>query len=103
VRQRLDGLAQLATLCEKLRGVVHLDRYDLAGACVQLLGDVAVLSFNFLSQSGLREDRWNCTEVYRRDEAGAWRIIHTHWSKTGILAGPGSLRAFVPPPFARWS
>ncbi|MCE5308783.1 MAG: nuclear transport factor 2 family protein [Acidobacteriales bacterium] len=48
---------------------------------VQVMGDVAVLTFNYISkrQPSQRITRWNTTEVYRRTRDG-WRIIHTHWS-----------------------
>jgi len=54
---------------------------QMLNAKVQVAGDVAVLTFNYitnLEKSG-RVNRWNATEVYRRTKDG-WRIIHTHWS-----------------------
>jgi hypothetical protein len=42
---------------------------------------ITVLTFNYVSYAGETENRWNCTEVYRR--AGErWQIIQTHWSYT---------------------
>ncbi|MFA5264123.1 MAG: nuclear transport factor 2 family protein [Opitutaceae bacterium] len=41
---------------------------------VQIAGDVAVLTFNYISKIC-----WNTTEVYKRTPDG-WRIIHTHWA-----------------------
>jgi hypothetical protein len=46
-----------------------------------VVGDAAVLTFNYVSSGSEGEARWNCTEVYRRDSVG-WRIIQTHWSYT---------------------
>jgi len=56
---------------------------ELINPRVQVLGDVAVLTFNYVSrrQRSRRITRWNATEVYRRTGDG-WRIIHTHWSFT---------------------
>ncbi|HEY0594039.1 MAG TPA: nuclear transport factor 2 family protein [Thermoanaerobaculia bacterium] len=52
------------------------------GPRVQASGDVAVLTFNYVSRgSNEATTRWNCTEVYRLVN-GAWRIIQTHWSFT---------------------
>jgi ketosteroid isomerase-like protein len=49
---------------------------------VQVCGDAAVLTFNFSDWIGKQQHRWNCTEVYRRNAKGQWRIIQTHWSMT---------------------
>ncbi len=58
-----------------------MDRYKILNPLVQACGDMAVLTFHYVSYTGNEPDRWNCAEVYRRDE-GTWRIIQTHWSKT---------------------
>ncbi len=78
---RVDGFEALTQLYRTFWGQVHLDRFELLNPLVQARGDMAVLTFNYVSYSGEEADRWNCTEVYRRD-AGRWRIIQTHWSKT---------------------
>jgi len=44
-------------------------------------GDMGVLTFNFVSYSKGRTERWNTTEVYRRKN-GQWKIVHTHWAPT---------------------
>jgi hypothetical protein len=79
--RRVDGIAALMALYESLRGQAHIDRYELINPNVQLGGDLAVLTFNYVSRAGEKETRWNCTEVYRC-AAGQWRIIQTHWSLT---------------------
>jgi ketosteroid isomerase-like protein len=83
VPRRLDGLAALRAHYEPLRGRIHADRFELLDPRVQHAGDLAVLTFNFVSYGGNEDaQRWNCTEVYRR-RAASWRIIQTHWSFTG--------------------
>ena len=81
LERRLDGLEALTALYESVRGKIHLDRYELLNPKVQLCGDAAVLTYNFVSYAQGKSHRWNCTEVYRRT-AGTWRIIQTHWSIT---------------------
>ncbi len=78
---RLDGLDQLSQYYESIRGKIHIDRYELLNPKVQLCGNVAVLTFNYVSHSGDSVSRWNCTEVYRNTN-GRWEIIQTHWSFT---------------------
>ncbi len=80
--KRVDGLPALAALYNSFRGKVHFDRYELINPNVQISGDLAVMSFNFISYTGKQPLRWNCTEAYRREPDGQWRIIQTHWSYT---------------------
>jgi ketosteroid isomerase-like protein len=79
--QRLDGLNTLRKYYAELRGKIHIDSYEIVDPIVQVDGDVAILTFCFVSRGGGDEMRWNTTEVYRRGDDG-WRIIHTHWSFT---------------------
>ena len=78
---RLDGIAALTALYEKLRGQIHVDRYEMIHPKVQLCGEAAVLTYNFAGYAKGKVYRWNCSEVYRRTPDG-WRIIQTHWSLT---------------------
>lgn len=80
--RRIDGLAQLTQHYEGVRGKIQISRYDLLNPKVHVIGDAAVLTFNYVSYGGNENEfRWNCTEVYRRDPVG-WRIVQTHWSFT---------------------
>jgi len=78
---RVEGLPALTELYNAYWGKVHIDRYELLNPLVQIVGDAAVLTFNYGSYSGERLTRWNCTEVYRRT-GRRWLIIQTHWSYT---------------------
>ena len=84
VEKRLDGFGQLRQWYEGLRGQIRIDRYELLNPRVHCMESSAVLTFNFVSWTDGKEDRWNCTEVYRHS-GEEWRIIQTHWSRT--LAG----------------
>lgn len=77
--RRLDGLPALRSLYDEIRGKVHIDRFEIKEPRVQIAGDIAVLTFRFLSHGSEGSMHWNTTEVYRQTEAG-WRIIHTHWA-----------------------
>ena len=82
IAKRIDGLAALRDYYEPLRGKIHAERFDLLNPHVQHVGELAVLTFNFVSYGGSENAlRWNCTEVYRLREA-EWKIIQTHWSFT---------------------
>lgn len=79
--RQVDGLKALTQLYKSFWGQVHLDRFELLNPLVQVCGDVAVLTFNYVSYAEQGETRWNCTGVYRRDK-DRWQIIQTHWSYT---------------------
>ena len=79
--RRVDGIEALTALYREIWGKVQLDRYELLNPLVQVIGNAAVLTFNYVSYQGEEASRWNCTEVYRRDGEG-WQIIQTHWSYT---------------------
>ena len=82
LERRIDGREALGRYYEALRGKVSISRYDLINPRVQLVGDAAVLTFNYVSYGGTEDAHcWNCTEVYRRS-GDRWEIIQTHWSYT---------------------
>jgi hypothetical protein len=79
--KRIDGLEALTELYKELWGKVQLDRFELLNPLVKIVGDAAVLTFNYVSYAGEAKYRWNCTEVYKRNGV-RWQIIQTHWSYT---------------------
>ncbi len=78
--KRLDGIGQVRALYESLRGTVRVDRYEMLRPHVEVSADMAVLTYNLHSYCGEDIFRWNCTEVFQPDAAGAWKIVHNHWS-----------------------
>ncbi len=61
--RRMDGRAALEQYYEGLRGHVHIDRDQIISPNMQVIGNAAVLTFNCISWSGEKRNRWNCTEV----------------------------------------
>ncbi len=82
LERRIDGLDALTRYYEGLRGKIFFERFELLNPLVQLVGEAAVLTFNYVSYSAAGDESpWNCTEVYRRT-LDSWEIIQTHWSYT---------------------
>ena len=77
---RLDGLESLRKYYEPIRGQVQGSLYEMINPKVQSTKDIAVLTFNLMAYSGDKLTRWNCTEVYRLEQDGTWKIFQTHWS-----------------------
>jgi len=78
--RRIDGLSALRAHYGPLRGSISAANFELINPRVQVIGEAAVLTFNFESSNGTEAPaRWNCTEVYRCTD-GRWQIIQTHWS-----------------------
>ncbi len=78
--RRINGLDKMRTFYEGLRGQASVDKYEMIDPKVQVAGETAVLTYNLVSYSGEAVYKWNCTEIYRRDSNGQWKIIHNHWS-----------------------
>ena len=78
---RLDGLADLTSLYESIRGKIQIDRDEIVNPRVQVIGDAAVLTIQYVSHGSEGTMRWNCTEVYQRF-GNNWKIVHSHWSFT---------------------
>jgi len=84
LNHRLDGMQAYSELLAQLEGRIYYDGSEYTGAKVQVLGDTAVLTFNYVSKTNADGGRvtrgapWNTTEVYSRID-GEWRIVHTHW------------------------
>jgi ketosteroid isomerase-like protein len=85
LEMRVNGLPALTQLYDTIRGQVRFDRFELLNPQVQASGDIAVLTFNYVSYTSNQASRWNCTEVYRRESEGRWWIIQTHWSYTNVF------------------
>jgi ketosteroid isomerase-like protein len=85
IGKRIDGRAALEEYYRAIWGKVFFDRFELLDPCVQVEGDLAVLTFNYVSYRAGVPDRWNCTEVFRRDGQGTWSIVQTHWSYTEVF------------------
>ena len=82
LERRIDGHEALAHYYEPIQGEILYERFELLNPKVQVIGDAAVLTFNYISYNASgQQSPWNCTEVYRWTD-GKWMIVETHWSYT---------------------
>lgn len=82
LERRLNGIDELTKLYMPLKGHVNAEQFEMIDPVVQSTDKMAVLTFNFRSQLGGKVEKWNCTEVYRLEADGKWKIVQTHWSLT---------------------
>ena len=79
VKQRLDGIDELKAWYESIWGKIQIDQSEIIDPDIDVVGNAAILTFQYLSQGSEGVTRWNCTEVYRFDGSD-WEIAHSHWS-----------------------
>lgn len=82
LERRLNGIKELTKLYMPMKGQVNAEQFEMIDPVVQSTDKMAVLTFNFRSQLGGKVEKWNCTEVYRLEADGKWKIVQTHWSLT---------------------
>src|SRR3972149_4751519 len=81
----IAGLEAFSAYMQQLEGKVHYQRSEFIDPKVVVIGDAALLSYNYRSSVVTPEgtitsqNLWNATEVYfqRREQ---WKIVHPHWS-----------------------
>jgi ketosteroid isomerase-like protein len=83
--QPIMGLEAYKTYMKEIEGQVHYQGSEFIDPRVVVVGNAAVLSYNYrstvINAEGVVTDQtpWNATEVYFwKDDR--WRIVHTHWS-----------------------
>lgn len=83
IEKRINGLETLTNLYEPIKGQIKVDRYELIAPLVQTTNGMAVLTYNLKAYDDADKiHKWNCTEVFRLEPDGSWKIIQTHWSLT---------------------
>lgn len=84
IEKRIDTRDKLTEYYEPFKKGVFQGKieYEFINPKVQWSDNMAVLTFNLRSGTSDNLSRWNCTEVYRLEEGGKWKIIQSHWSLT---------------------
>jgi ketosteroid isomerase-like protein len=80
IEKRLDGLENLKKYYKPIKGLVNVSKYEMINPKVIATKSMAVLTFNLHSYISDSVSKWNCTEVYRLNDNGQWKIVQTHWS-----------------------
>jgi ketosteroid isomerase-like protein len=80
----VEGAEAFRAYAASLADQVPPHTYVLDDPRVQVYGDVAILTFQWLASdtTGAPMAHWHATSVYRLD-GDAWRLVHGHWSPFG--------------------
>lgn len=79
--ERLSGRDAIRAYGASLAGQIPPHEYEMVDPKVQLVGEVAILTFRYHPSTvdGTALTPWKATSVYRRDGDG-WSHVHAHWS-----------------------
>ena len=78
--ERIDDYNQIKQfVLANVEGKLFADSYNFKTPRVQASEDTAVLTYQLFADTSLNEMRYNCIEVYQR-ENNDWKVIHSTWS-----------------------
>lgn len=79
---KLEGFDKIKAIYDSIRGMIKEESFEILNPSVQVYGEMAVLAYNLHIHTGDKCWKENVTEVYRNEESGDWKIIHSHFSMT---------------------
>lgn len=79
--RRVDSHAEIEKFVKSVvDGKLYADSYDFRNPRVQFGGDVAVLTYQLYADTTLINMKYNCIEVFQKEDNGEWHVIHSTWS-----------------------
>ena len=81
LKSRIDSIDAFRELLTPIIGKVHIPNHRLDKPMVQVIGNIAILTFTDVFALNTDSVRWHATEVYqcRNNE---WKLIHSHWTES---------------------
>lgn len=77
---RLDGIEEIKAYLSSLQGQIPAHTYEIVDPKVQILGNAAVLTFQYHASVGDQKGPlWKATSVYQYIN-NDWQVVHAHWS-----------------------
>lgn len=74
------GKGNMASYFRQLTKRFPVRMYEIIDPITTITEDMVMLVFGLEMHTDDVRLKWNCTEVYCKEEDSRWRIIHTHWS-----------------------
>lgn len=80
VRMAYEEALRHPKTLKEIEGKLFADSYEFRSPRVQLGDGMAVLTFQLFAKTTLLDMAYNCIEMFRREEDGEWRVVHSTWS-----------------------
>ncbi len=77
---RIDSYEEICRFLDAIEGKLFADHYDFCAPRVQFGGTMALLTYQLYAKTTLLDMQYNCIELYRKEEDGVWRVVHSTWS-----------------------
>lgn len=77
---KFEGEKALEAYYNTIRGKIIIDRYKMIEPIVQVAPGMSLLTYDYEAHRDNMAFKMHCTEAYKSDSSGWWKIIHTHWS-----------------------
>lgn len=77
---RVENHETITEFLKTIEGKLHADHYDFCCPRVQFGQDTALLTYQLFSKTNLLDMKYNCIELYQKEENGEWHVIHSTWS-----------------------
>ncbi|KAK8864812.1 hypothetical protein M9Y10_010337 [Tritrichomonas musculus] len=65
---------------QNVENKLFADKYEFKNPRVQFGKDMALLTYQLFSKTNLIDMKYNCIQLYQKEESGDWKVIHSTWS-----------------------
>jgi len=65
---------------ENVEGKLFAESYDFYNPRIQFGKDIAVLTYQLYAKTNIINMRYNCVEIFQKEDNGEWHVIHSNWS-----------------------
>ncbi|MFC0322673.1 nuclear transport factor 2 family protein [Gallibacterium melopsittaci] len=77
---RIDEHGQICEFLDTIEGKLFADSYEFVNPRIQFGQDMALLTYELYADTTLIDMKYNCIELFQKEEDGVWRVIHSTWS-----------------------
>ncbi|WP_416061847.1 nuclear transport factor 2 family protein [Rhodococcus indonesiensis] len=78
--ERVENHDTVDKFLDELDGKLHADTYEFRSPRVQFGTDMALLTYQLFADTNLIDMKYNCIELYQREDDSQWRVVHSTWS-----------------------
>ncbi|MCM1254815.1 MAG: nuclear transport factor 2 family protein [Duncaniella sp.] len=79
-KERVEDVREMDGFLDRLEGNLKTYDYKFVNPRVQSCGDMAVLTYQLFAHTNRNDIRYNCIEVFQKEDDVKWHVIHSTWS-----------------------